>query len=139
MEFLLKENEKDWRYTREKVFMEEQGFQNEFDELDKDSIHITGYSEGTLRCCARCYMDEQNNWHIGRIAVLKEYRKLHLGAELLTYCEQVGIENKGVVALLDAQCQAVGFYASAGYQVCGEEHLDEHVPHLLMKKRLRVI
>lgn len=38
--------------------------------------------------------------------------------------------------LLDAQTRAIGFYEKLGYAVCGEEHMDGHVPHKMMKKRL---
>lgn len=35
-----------------------------------------------------------------------------------------------------AQTRAIGFYERLGYAVCGEEHMDGHVPHKMMNKRL---
>lgn len=37
---------------------------------------------------------------------------------------------------LDAQVRVKGFYEKLGFTVCGEEHMDGHVPHIYMNKRL---
>ena len=56
IEIKTKDNEQDYRYVRIEVFMKEQGFQNEFDEIDATAVHITGTSpvspSGTGRCPA---------------------------------------------------------------------------------------
>lgn len=39
--------------------------------------------------------------------------------------------------MLDAQCRMQGFYERLNYQVDGEIHMDEHVPHVQMRKRLK--
>ena len=43
IEIKTKDNEQDYRYVRIEVFMKEQGFQNEFDEIDATAVHITVY------------------------------------------------------------------------------------------------
>lgn len=128
------DNEKDWTYIRKEVFMKEQGFQNEFDEIDQIALHITAYEDDKPIGCIRIYPQSQD-YRIGRLAVLKEYRKLHIGSMLLKQAEQQ-IKQKGITLYLDAQCQAIPFYERNGYQCCGEPHLDEHVPHMEMKKTL---
>lgn len=55
IEIKTKDNEQDYRYVRIEVFMKEQGFQNEFDEIDATAVHITVYVDGTLAGCARCF------------------------------------------------------------------------------------
>lgn len=37
---------------------------------------------------------------------------------------------------LSAQSTAVGFYEKSGFEICGEEYLDEHCPHYPMEKKL---
>ena len=74
---------------------------------------------------------------IGRIAVLKEYRKLHLGTELLKAIEEY---CKSLVILrltLSSQCQAIKFYEIAGYHKIGDVYMDEHCPHKQMVKFIK--
>ena len=58
---------------RIEVFVKEQGFENEFDEIDTISHHIVAFDErkpiGTCR-----FFKENDHYTIGRVAVLKEYR-----------------------------------------------------------------
>lgn len=131
-------NQADWRFIREEVFMIEQGFQNEFDSIDEIAIHITLYVDGKLAGCARCFpSEEEATFVFGRIAVLKEYRKLGLGARLLQELETVARAKGASCAILDAQCRAAIFYEKQGYQQSGELHMDEHVPHIQMRKDLQ--
>lgn len=55
---------------RIEVFMKEQGFENEFDEIDNLCHHIVVFDEekpiGTCR-----FFKENNHYTIGRVAVLK--------------------------------------------------------------------
>lgn len=56
---------------RIEVFMKEQGFENEFDDIDNISFHIVVFDEekpiGTCR-----FFKENDHYTIGRVAVLKE-------------------------------------------------------------------
>ena len=65
---------------RIKVFVEEQGFKQEFDELDSICTHLVTFDND--KPCATVRFYEQNSvYYIGRLAVLKEYRSKHLGAK----------------------------------------------------------
>ena len=68
---------------REAVFMKEQGFQNEFDDTDNTCWHLLLTVDGKAAGCARIFPDEGKMWHVGRVAVLPAYRKLHLGSRLM--------------------------------------------------------
>ena len=128
-----KKNEWDWHEVRETVFMKEQGFQNEFDEIDEFAQHITLYLDGVLAGCIRYYM-EDGVYRVGRLAVLSSFRKRGLGSMLLAHAEREIKLLGGMEAYLDAQCRVQPFSEKAGYVKCGEEHMDENVPHVLMKK-----
>ena len=66
---------------RIKVFVEEQGFKEEFDELDLICTHLVTFDND--KPCATVRFYEQNSvYYIGRLAVLKEYRSKHLGAKI---------------------------------------------------------
>lgn len=77
----------DAKDIRIEVFMNEQGFENEFDEIDTISHHIVAFDEekpiGTCR-----FFKENNHYTIGRVAVLKEYRNQHIGNLLIRTAEK---------------------------------------------------
>lgn len=122
---------------RRKVFMEEQGFTYEFDETDHTAYHLTLYEDGTAVGCCRFFPDEGTAWHIGRVAVSRDCRGRGLGAAVMREAEKAILSLGGGRAVLSAQEQAKGFYASLGYVQKGESYLDEHCPHVDMEKDLR--
>lgn len=127
---------KDAFMIREEVFVKEQGFEEEFDSKDKESLHVVGYDGDTPVCCARIFYDGDNTWHAGRIAVRKVYRGTGLGADLMkVICEKAKAMN-GKKVVLGAQLQASGFYAKQGFERVGDEYLEEGCPHIGMEKNL---
>lgn len=120
---------------RRKVFMEEQGFVNEFDKIDAQAIHAVIFIGENAAATGRLYSDDYG-WHIGRVAVLPEHRGKKLGAEIILslefYAKQHGVKE----ITLSAQVQATGFYEKLGYTNLGDLHMDEHCPHVTMKKIL---
>lgn len=130
------QHEQDWHMIREEVFVKEQGFHHEFDDMDAAANHITIYVDEKPAGCIR-YFQEGASYRIGRLAVLECYRKLHLGSMLLLEAhKQISALQEHACIYLDAQCRVVPFYQKHGYQICGEEHMDEHVPHLQMVQQL---
>lgn len=121
---------------REDVFVREQGFHNEFDEIDAVAWHTVIYDNGRPAATGRAFL-EDGAWHIGRVAVRKEFRGKQYGAAVMQALErkiaELGAENVG----LSAQVQARGFYEKLGYEAHGGEYLDEHCPHVSMTKCLK--
>ena len=122
-------------YIREKVFVEEQGFHNEFDEIDDICTHISLYLNDQVVGCARVF-EENGKCIVGRIAVLKEYRGKQLGSKILKYVHMYAKENDYKETHLHAQCRACKFYESLGYMSYGPIEYDEHVEHIWMKKAI---
>ena len=120
---------------RKEVFMQEQGFTDEFDETDARAMHavlcIGGEPAGTCR-----YFREKDGWHIGRLAVRKRFRGGGAGAALLRFAEERIRLRGGTCALLSAQERARGFYEKQGYSACGDAFPEEGCPHIPMQKRL---
>lgn len=73
---------------------------------------------------------------LGRIAALPAYRGRGLGARLVWEMCRRAKELGAETAELDAQCRVIPFYEKQGFAVCGGEHLDGHVPHRLMRRKL---
>jgi predicted GNAT family N-acyltransferase len=123
---------------RIKVFVEEQGFQDEFDHTDDISTHIVLFEASEpIAVCRFYYSAERQCYVIGRIAVLKEFRGRDLGTALLRAAEQEIMRMHGKTAELSAQVRASVFYEKNGYVSLGETHMDEGCPHVWMKKKLQ--
>lgn len=123
-------------FIRKTVFMDEQGFSEEFDETDRRALHLTLYLDGARAGCARLY-EEEGGWHIGRVAVLLPFRGMGLGAELMQEAERRAASLEADAVRLSAQVQAQGFYEKLGYRAVTGPYLDEHCPHIGMEKKLR--
>lgn len=131
-------NENDWHSIRECVFIKEQGFQNEFDDIDKFALHVVLYVEHKAIGCGRIYPDKEDAalWHLGRLAIKKAYRSCGYGAAIIHALEERARKKGARKILLSAQQHAIPFYQRNGYTPYGETYLDEHVPHQMMKKVL---
>ena len=119
------------------VFMKEQGFEDEFDEIDEIAKFVLLYIDGKPAGTCRYFpSNEEGDAPIGRMAVRKLYRGQHLGTKIMMAAEN-GIRRDGFkTCSLSAQVQAKPFYESLGYKAEGEEYLDEGCPHILMRKVL---
>ncbi len=124
------------RKIRQDVFMTEQGFSYEFDDNDLISVHILLSCDGVPAGTGRLFKDNDGLWHIGRIAVRKDFRGNNLGAEIMSRIESKARELGADGIVLSAQCRVRAFYEKCGYAACGEIYLDENCEHICMKKAL---
>lgn len=126
------------KYIRETVFVLEQGFKEEFDTTDKVSVHIVAFIDGKAAGTCRYYKDkdDENTYYIGRLAVLKEYRGSHVGAEIIKAAEENIKSEGGKTIKLHSQWQARNFYEKQGYTAFGDADYDESCLHIWMKKEL---
>lgn len=122
---------------REKVFVEEQGFYNEFDELDNKALHLEVYEDDKAIACGRLYQKEDTIYAIGRVGVLKEYRGQHYGALVIDLLEQKCKQLGASRIEASAQVYAAGFYEKKGFKRIGEEYLDETCPHITVYKDIK--
>ncbi len=124
--------------VRLNVFVGEQkvDFSLEQEENDDTAIHYIAYNEegkgiGTCRL-----LEEENQMHLGRLAVLKEYRGMHVGKKLLEAVEKdPSVLKKGKI-VLHAQLHAKGFYEKCGYQPIGDVFYEAGIAHVLMEKKI---
>lgn len=127
----------DARKIREEVFVREQGFENEFDELENTAIHLVLYEGEQAAATGRLVkLSEEGCFLAGRIAVLPQYRKLHLGSQILELLECKAKSLGGKKMEVSAQCRVQAFYERNGYQAGGPVYLDEFCQHIHMEKVL---
>ncbi len=125
--------------VRRRVFMDEQGYTDEFDAVDEACVHVTLYADGELAGCTRVFLDADDPTlgYVGRVATLKEFRGRGLGAELMRASEEVARSLGARTLRLHSQLHAAGFYEKCGYARCSDvDYEDEGQPHLWMEKRL---
>lgn len=123
------------KLVRTAVFIEEQGFRDEFDATDSHAYHIVLSRSAQPLGTGRVFK-ENGIWHIGRLAVLKPYRQEHLGAQILSALETIAHRQGATSVTLSAQLQAQPFYIKQGYTPYGDTYLDENCPHIAMRKEL---
>lgn len=126
---------KEARAIRTKVFMEEQGFTYEYDEIDDTAWHLVASEGGKPAATCRFFWSEEKDAYVlGRLAVLPEYRGKNVGAAMMEEAEARVRALGGNKLCLHAQCRASGFYEKQGYQKTGAVELEEGCPHIWMSK-----
>lgn len=123
---------------RTEVFVDEQGFDEEFDSRDDEYIHIILFCDGVPAAVGRIYSEGEDVYYAGRIAVRKAYRGKKLGAEVMRLLEEKARELGAKRLALSAQCRVREFYEKSGYTASGEVYLDQFCPHIHMEKLLEV-
>ncbi len=122
---------------RETVFLKEQGFQTEYDEIDEVATHLVLYQDEIPLATCRVFPGEMPGVFIlGRLAVQKEQRSKGLGSRMLFEAEESVKEQGGVCLILHSQLHAKEFYEKSGYIAYGEIEYEEDCPHIWMKKQL---
>ena len=61
----------DAKKLRQLIFVEEQGFENEFDEIDECAYHVVVYQDNCAIATGRMYFEDGKTMILGRIAVIK--------------------------------------------------------------------
>ena len=118
---------------RAKVFVEEQGVpvELEWDGLDEHAYHVLAFAaDGTPIGTGRLLQDT----HIGRMAVLKEWRRRGVGSAMLDVL-LVAANKMGYGEVeLNAQTRVLNFYLRKGFAPHGEEFMDAGIPHIAMTR-----
>lgn len=127
----------DAKQIRQHVFVEEQGFQKEFDEVDASAIHIVVYDGETPVATGRAFPKdgEEGTYLLGRIAVEKAYRGKNLGTYVIEKLEDYLLGHEAPRCFeLSAQCRVQAFYEKLGYCATENRYMDEFCPHVEMRK-----
>ncbi len=118
------------RHIRQTVFVDEQQVPDEleWDEHDERATHFLllagGHAIGTARLLA--------DGHIGRVAVLRDWRGRKLGARLMQAVMDHA-SSQGLRRLeLSAQAHATEFYARLGFTATSTPYIEAGIPHVDM-------
>jgi len=125
---------------RFRVFVEEQGVPRsiELDDLDAVCVHAIAYDDdpaasddaGTPIGTGRLLPDG----HIGRMAVLEQWRRHGVGTMILNKLMEKAKERGHEEVRLSAQVHALDFYRRHGFQPLGEIYEEAGIPHRKMRR-----
>jgi len=121
------------RAIRTAVFIEEQGVPQdlEWDGLDEHAYHVIAFAaDGTPIGTGRLLQDG----HIGRLAVLKEWRGKGVGTSLLKMLLVVANKMGNEEVKLHAQTRVLDFYVRSGFVPQGKEFMEAGIPHTAMTR-----
>lgn len=121
---------------RSEVFVQEQSVpvELEWDGLDNEALHLIATQTDNIAIgTARLLSDG----HIGRVAVLKAWRRQGIGTalmrEIIHQAELLGYKKLE----LAAQIQAIPFYERLGFVSYGDDFMDAGIPHKNMRRTMR--
>jgi len=123
------------RAVRVAVFVVEQNIPEEleWDEHDAVSAHALAEDrDGVPIGCGRLLPDG----HIGRLAVLSDWRGQGVGAALLLHLVALARTQGHARVLLNAQAHAMPFYARYGFAPSGAPFIEAGIPHQEMARLL---
>jgi predicted GNAT family N-acyltransferase len=121
-------------YTiRTRVFVKEQGVPQEIelDHHDKRAFHFLVFEAGKAVGTARVVM-HRGSAKIGRMAVLKSYRRRGIGTKLLKRVIAIAKNHGAQKIYLHAQVPVIGFYEAMAFQCVGPVFKEAGIPHRKM-------
>ena len=125
---------------RLRVFVREQSVpaEIELDEDDRHAIHLIALASGRAVGTARIVMRRQSA-KIGRMAVLKSFRRRGAGAQLLARAVLTARRRGAQKIYLHAQVPVIGFYEKMGFVCAGPVFSEAGIPHrkMVWKKAAR--
>ena len=120
------------------VFVEEQGVpaDEEQDSSDLTSVHALAEIDGRVVGTGRLVLEGDHAGHIGRIAVLPDYRHRGIATRIIATLEQQASAYGFSEITLHAQTYVRELYRKCGYVVSGLQFLEAGIDHLPMTKHL---
>jgi ElaA protein len=120
-----------WRLRQQVFVVEQECAYPDLDGRDPEpgTRHVLLEDDDELLGYARV-LDDGDVWRVGRVVLAPGARGRGLADHLVRTALQV---CPGRDVVLDAQTPLAGWYASFGFEVCGEEFLEDGIPHLPMR------
>lgn len=127
--------------SRFEVFVCEQKIieEQDFDDKDKLCYHIMLKEDGRVIAYSRIVPKGlgYNNISIGRVLVLKSYRRKGIAQKMIRYClDFIKNELDENIVVLSGQLYAKGLYESVGFKAISDIYNEVNIPHVKMKIEL---
>jgi predicted GNAT family N-acyltransferase len=123
------------RLIRQRVFIDEQQVPKALEwEGHEDSYHYILALDHQKQAIGTGRIDARG--HIGRMAVMKNWRNQGVGSAILKALIEFAQNRHDPSVVLNAQTTAIGFYEKQGFIICSDEFLDAGIPHRTMMRTL---
>jgi ElaA protein len=122
---------------REAIFVGEQScIYQELDGLDKMAEHLLAIQNEEVVACLRLLPpgEREARVRIGRVAVSSAWRNRGMARLMMQKAiEEARCNYPSSGICLNAQTYLQGFYKSLGFQLSGDEFLEDGIPHVPMQ------
>lgn len=121
----------DAAWVRTRVFVEEQGISrdDEWDAADSVALHCVAYLQGKPIATGRLLPDA----HIGRMAVLREFRNQAIASRVLQALMHAGLRRGDRGFELSAQSSIANLYRKHGFRLVSDPYLEVGIEHCQMR------
>lgn len=123
---------------RTEVFINEQGINpaDEIDGVDNKRTHLLGYIDNQPVATARL-KEADDTITIQRVAILKAFRHLGLGHQLIEAIEEYARKKQVNQLIVSSQDDVVSFYTKIGFIPSGTPgYMDAGIPHTELIKKV---
>ncbi|MGD1026149.1 GNAT family N-acetyltransferase [Candidatus Binatus soli] len=123
---------------RRRVFIEEQRVPEEIevDAYDSRAFHALAILDGNPIGCGRMVEQGASEVKIGRMAVIRDFRKTGVGADILRFLVDRARIRGFRRAIVHAQVTAEGFYLKEGFIAVGGVFDEAGIAHRRMERDL---
>jgi len=120
---------------RAEVFVREQNVDTiiEMDEKDDTAIHVLATLNQKPAGCLRILVHD-DKVVIGRVAVLKPFRRNHIGKALMNFVETLPVVKERGKIEVHAQLTARDFYLNCGFHEISDIYEEANIQHVSMEK-----
>lgn len=124
------------RYIRDQVFLIEQNISREDEYDDRDHLCMHSLVLEDDKAIATGRIDAAKDGKIGRVAVLKQFRRRGVGTLIMNSLVDYARELRLPSVWFNAQLTAVPFYLQLGYKTVGPEFEEANIVHVRMEKAI---
>lgn len=123
---------------RAEVFVVEQNcVYQDIDNLDQQALHVFAKIDEKIMAYARIFQPEIyfKEAAIGRVVVSNKYRNRGFAHQLMDYSiSQIEKQFETQQIRISAQTHLTKFYNAHGFEIIGDEYLEDGIPHTNMIK-----
>lgn len=125
--------------SRNKVFLEELGYQEICDESDMYSYHFIGYDKACQIGSCRLTKIDDEYYRVAYLCVIKEYRRQYVGDLIIRAVQDKVLSHGGKYIVLECPENVKGFFEFEDYEVFGDPYNVNGEKWLKMKKDITII
>jgi ElaA protein len=103
-------------------------------DTEPSTRHVWIERDDAVVACARVLVEREGS-SIGRVVCAPPWRSKGLGATVMRAALDAAAGEFGGPVVLNAQAHLAGWYGRLGFTVCGDEFIEDGIPHVPMVRR----